>query len=186
MPFEIKTDKKALEKAQFLLQNCKNGFEKAVSRAINRSLTHSRSQASKLIRQDYTVKATTVRQTFKLKRASKTDLEGAFISKGPTLAAHNFKFSPGQDTTGAKRKAVKLTIRKDKRFEVKKGFVHQGKIFQRRGKERLPIKVLTGPAVPQMIRSDKVIKELSTQTQEMFEKRISHEIGVVLQGLDKK
>lgn len=186
MSFEINFDQNVLKKAQFLLQNCQNGFEKAVSRAINRSLVHSRNQASKLVRQNYTVKATTVRQTFKIKRASKIDLEGAFISKGPTLAAHNFKFSPGEDTTGTNRRAVKLTIRKDKRFEVKKGFVHQGKIFQRRGKERLPIKVLTGPAVPQMIGSENVIEELSTQTQETFEKRISHEIRVILQGLDKK
>lgn len=186
MPFEIKTDKKALEKAQFLLQNCQNGFEKAVSRAINRSLVHSRNQASKLVRQDYTVEAPTVRETFKLKRATKTDLEGAFISKGPTLSANKFKFSPRDDTTGTNRRAVKLTIRKKNSFEVQRGFVYQERIYQRKGKERKPLKVLTGPAVPQMIRSDKVIKELSTQTQEMFEKRLLHEIGVVLQGLDKK
>lgn len=186
MSFDIKLEREALKKAQFLLQNCKNGFETAVSRAINRSLTLARTQASKLVREDYTVKARTVNKTYKLKKASKSNLEGTFLSKGPTLGAHEFKFTPKSDTTGAKRRAVKLTIRKDKEFSVQRGFVHQKRIYQRKGKERYPIKTLTGPAVPQMIGSETVMDKLSEQTQEAVEKRLSHEVEVVLKGFDKK
>ena len=61
-------NKKALEKAAKLLSEIPKGYEVAVSRALNRAATSGRSAAVSTIRQEYTIKASTVRRAQVLKR----------------------------------------------------------------------------------------------------------------------
>mgnify|MGYP000570943687 FL=1 len=57
-------NKNALEKAAKLLSEVPNGYEAAVSRSMNRAATAGRSAAVSTIRQEYTIKASTVRRNF--------------------------------------------------------------------------------------------------------------------------
>ena len=59
---------------------------------------------------------------------------------------------------------------------------HTG-VFEREGPERFPVRELYGPATPQMMYSDEeTMDKIEAQIVETYEKRISHEIDVVLNG----
>lgn len=95
-------NKKALEKAAKLLSEIPKGYEVAVSRALNRAATSGRSAAVSTIRQEYTIKASTVRRNFSIEKATRSSLEALVTSKGPRLPLVNYKTRPKTDTTGNK------------------------------------------------------------------------------------
>ena len=58
-------------------------------------------------------------------------------------------------------------------------------IYVRTTKKRFPIKPLFGPAIPQMMGIDDVVKKLETVAQKRLDKRLDQEIRAVLMGYDK-
>jgi hypothetical protein len=56
---------------------------------------------------------------------------------------------------------------------------HKG-VFEREGRESLPLKQLYGPSVPQMVKNDDVMKIINKDANETLQKRINVEINNVL------
>ena len=71
---------------------------------------------------------------------------------------------------------------KGKPIKLEKGFVWNGNVFSRSGDERLPIIKQTGPTVPQLLNSEKILPQLQEHAQQSFEKRLSHEVDALLKG----
>lgn len=184
----ITLDEKALKQAKALLKEMPNATPKAVVRAMNRTIQSVRTEASRQVRASYTVKANDFKQHVKIKKATPKDLEAQFsgTSLKQTMSLSHFKIQPRTDTTGNKRRPVKVTIKKGSPFKVEKGFVWNGNVYQREGRDRLPIKVMSGPTVPRMLNNDEIIQKLRVKAQETFIKRLEHEIYAQLEGLSKK
>lgn len=176
-------NKNALEKAAKLLSEVPNGYEAAVSRSMNRAATAGRSAAVSTIRQEYTIKASTVRRNFTIHKATRSDLEALVTSKGPRIPLVNYKTRPKTDTTGNARKPVRVAVKARGGLKpLGKSFVYQGKILQRLDTSSLPVQEVYGPAIPVLSGNNEVVDNVEKTMQETFLKRLDHETGYLLGG----
>jgi len=125
-------------------------IDKAVNTANVKTARKTRTLISKEARKIYNVKAGDIGKVVGLRRTPDGMLiiyQGARISLGKFTA----KSKKVQSAKG-KRTGVTVRVRKDNgRKIVKKGFMVKDKIFARKGVNRFPIKLLTGPAIAQMV-----------------------------------
>lgn len=176
-------NKNALEKAAKLLSEVPNGYEAAVSRSMNRAATAGRSAAVSTIRQEYTIKASTVRRNFTIHKATRSDLEALVTSKGPRIPLVNYKTRPKTDTTGNARKPVRVAVKARGGLKpLGKSFVYRGKILQRLDTSSLPVQEVYGPAIPVLSGNNGVVDNVEKTMQETFLKRLDHETGYLLGG----
>lgn len=176
-------NKNALEKAAKLLSEVPNGYEAAVSRSMNRAATAGRFAAVSTIRQEYTIKASTVRRNFTIHKATRSDLEALVTSKGPRIPLVNYKTRPKTDTTGNARKPVRVAVKARGGLKpLGKSFVYRGKILQRLDTSSLPVQEVYGPAIPVLSGNNEVVDNVEKTMQETFLKRLDHETGYLLGG----
>ena len=176
-------NKNALEKAAKLLSEVPNGYEAAISRSMNRAATAGRSAAVSTIRQEYTIKASTVRRNFTIHKATRSDLEALVTSKGPRIPLVNYKTRPKTDTTGNARKPVRVAVKARGGLKpLGKSFVYRGKILQRLDTSSLPVQEVYGPAIPVLSGNNEVVDNVEKTMQETFLKRLDHETGYLLGG----
>ena len=174
--------RQSIRLAQDALAEIPKGAEAAAARAFNRALITGRAAAVREITKRYTVKAKDVRQTFQLKRASPGHLDAELISKGSALPLRAFSHNPTTDTTGAKRKPIRVTIGPNGAFVLTTSFVWRGNIFDRLGDRRLPIEKMTGPAVPSMLGNRDIVEEVQEVMNEAAAKRLEHELSRLIEG----
>ena len=172
-----------LRDAQMFLVGIKKGYDAATSRAMNRAATSGRSAAVRTIREEYTIKASTVRSNFKILKATRTSLEAIVYSKGPQIPLVNYRVSPKTDTTGAKRKQVRVAVKKKGGLKpLGQSFIYKGRPLQRLGSSSLPVKEVYGPAIPLIAGNDAVQKNVEKTMEETFLKRLDHEVKYLLDG----
>ena len=86
---------------------------------------------------------------------------------------------------GAKqtKKGVSVLIRKDEgRKTLAKTFIAKGQVFQRKGKERLPLVVKKTLSVPQMFNKEtmkKAFEEVSSECPKRFEHNLDYYLGKI-------
>ncbi|MBQ9273295.1 MAG: phage tail protein [Succinivibrio sp.] len=181
----IALDPKDLERAKRLLKGIPGGAHKAVARALNRTAQTTRTALSRKVTERYTVKAGDVKSSMKMTRAGK-ELEARIDIESPRIDASKFKLKPRQDTTGQPNKKVTAEYLKGSPFQVKKGFIWHGHLFEREEEKRLPINKMTGPAIAQMAGSEQVIEEVEERASDALSRNLEHEVTVLLEGWDKK
>lgn len=159
--------------------------ENAASRAINRALAGARTDATKAAGSTYTIKRQDIRKTYRIERASKKELQGRLLSVGRRLGFFHYRVRPVTDTTGNKRRPVRVEIRKGSPFYVTDGFVWRGKVMQRDGPKRMPIHKMDGPAPPQLLASPALAASVTEKMQSRFEQRLEHEVAAILKGFTK-
>lgn len=92
-----------------------------------------------------------------------------------------YKHSPKTDSTGANRKRVRVSVKREGGMKpLGQAFVWQGKIMQRVGKKRLPIEKKLGPSIPSIIGNPEVVEAIEERTDEMIVKRLDHEVNRIL------
>lgn len=175
-----------IERAQRMLYNVPGGANKALARAINRATQNARSNVVRHIRDEYTVKATDVRRTLSVTRATASNLEAEINSKGAVIPLSSFKVRPAT-VNGRRRTPIRVSVRKGNVQSLDRSFIARlggGKpnVFERVGQRRLPIRKLHGPSVAQMMGNDRVIDRISQDATDMMDKRLEHEIGRLLEG----
>lgn len=175
MKAELLINKEALKKATERLEGIPNGIETALRLSFNRALSEGRTAGTREVTKAYTVKAKNVRPTFAMHKATKSDLNAELLSTGKRLSLDTFTHRPQADTTGAKRKEVRVSIRKGSLKPVNQGFVHRAMIFQRLGKTRLPVQKQFGPAVPAMLDHEAVSDVVVETLGKSVDKRLAHE-----------
>ncbi len=182
----IEITAEAMERTQKLLAGIPKGAERAFSNAINRALTHTKSQAFKEVRQVYAVKQSDLNAATatRIQRAGTGNTVGYVLFSGVKIPL--FKFNLSQNTA-KKSKHIKAGLMKgswtafDHAFIAQMNSGHIG-IFERDGKERLPISEIMGLAGAQMMQNVEVEDHLSEDAQKMFEQRVEHEIDRILNG----
>lgn len=180
---DIVFDKKKMEMAQAMLSGIKNGFPKAVSRAINRTATTTNVQASKLIKKEYTIKGGTKGTVTK---ATTSMLAGNINFKGRPRLLRNFSM-------GITKKGITARVKRSSgRRLIPRTFIRPlvgsnvpGVLQRKKGAARYPIEVLHGPSLPQMAGNVNVQPEVEKFIQEKMDERLNHEVDALLKGYAK-
>lgn len=174
--FKVEPLDDALKKAQKQLSEVPNGFQKAFVSAANRAVESGRATASRELRNDYTLKPSSITKTFKMKKMKAGALQAEFQSIGRRIPVSSFKHRPSNaETTGANRKQVRVEIKKGRSIALRTGFKHNGQIFIRLGQSSYPIKHVSTLSVPEMLDQEErreVVEEAMVST---IEKRLDHE-----------
>lgn len=181
----VETVDDSIERASVLLSRIPNGLRTVITRALNRSLYEGRTSAIREVRKEYTVRARDVRPTFKMHRANKKDLNAELKSRGSNLELTLFSHKPKTDTTGARRRQIRVGVKKGGLKPIGQGFIHKGRIFQRLGETSYPVQLKFGIAVPVMLNNDDVSGEVLDTMRASFVKRLDHETDILLSGVVK-
>ena len=167
--FEDKALRRSLGKLEDGLQN------RAVIMAINKVVPKCKTESVRAITAEFNLKQAEVRPRIKLDRARRGKLQGEinpFASaskKGRSL--NIIHFMEGKVTLAEGRRRKKAGTQNQLRFKIKKrggvktikgAFIgNKGRtVFQRTGKERLPIKAVSTIDVPQMFNTKSIIKRI--------------------------
>lgn len=188
--FKISVDKGMLDRAQQALGSIPKSFPKALSRAVNRALQAGRTEAVRASTKKYTLKARDVRDASKIRRATAKKPEGSLNLSGSNLPLRAFAHMPkDESTTGANRKPIYVTRERGNREQYLKAFKWKGHIFERTGIRK---KTAKNPKVHETIAKPttlSVVAAVGTQAgrvrdrmQETLEKRLNHEVQVILKG----
>ena len=176
------------------LGELKSKSPQVVSRAINRAAINARKNIAKETTDRYYIKSEDVKETMSTVKSSKSRLQAAVISKGPQIALSKFKINPGTPVRyrGKSRspKVYKAGVEKAGGLKPLNGdpkaFVaiissneYKG-VFVRTSKHNYPIEQLYGPAVPQMVKNEKIMKVVSDGVNRTLQKRIDAEINNLL------
>lgn len=180
----LKAAQADIEKGQKLLAGIPDGAQRAVLNAFNRALTSGKAAGVKSVRNEYAVRADAVRKSFIMHRASRSNLKAELVSRGGNLPLSRFHYKPTSDTTGAKRKQIRVEVKKTGLKPLGQAFVWQGKVMQRLGNERLPIRQAYAIAVPVMLAHENVVEDVQTALIDATRKRMKHEVYRMLQGYE--
>lgn len=171
-----------------------NGLDRTVrdlatarSRALNRTIQMTKTEASRVIRQELpALKKRQVDRYLSVNRASRRNHEARLICRFKPMPLTYFDPQPKRPLHEYKRrkriKGVSVRVKHGRKtipgsFMARMKSGHLG-VFRRKGKPRLPIKALYGPA-PYHIFKDH-LDHLQDFALEKLEQRLRHEVGRVL------
>lgn len=180
----IKATQADIEKGRKYLVGIPDGAERALLNAFNRALVSGKAAGVKSVRKEYAIRADAVRKSFKMHKASRSDLTAELVSSGENLPLSRFHYKPTSDTTGNRRKQVRVEVKKTGLKPLGQAFVWKGKVMQRLGKERLPIRQPYAIAVPVMLAHENVVDDVQTALIDTTRKRLKHEVYRLLQGYE--
>lgn len=181
---EINAD--LIDRAETLLAGIPKGAERALSNAINRGLSHTKTQAFKKVKEVYAVKqsAPTEATTTRVQKASTGNLVGHVEFSGVKIPLYKFQVTPKEP---GKKKRVRAGVLKgggtafEHAFIAKMSNGHTG-IFERVTSRRFPIEEKMGLSAAQMIKNENIMEQLEGEAQEKINERLEHEINRILNG----
>jgi hypothetical protein len=176
-----------LEHAKRTLRALPEGVERAAVPAMNRASLAGKTYGVRKMMATYATKRANVARTVSMLKATRASLLAGFSSRGNRIPLTSFQVRPGRPST--RRDQLSVTVRKDSGGKgIKRGFVNSTKaggrlgVFQRDGSARYPIRMLFGPAVPQMLNESGVREEIEERATQILALRFDHEIGRLLKG----
>jgi hypothetical protein len=181
--FEALVIKEDLYKAALLLGDQRDKAPGVVSRALNRAAEATKTKAVKATASRYYVKQADVRQKVVTIKSSKTRLRAIVRSVDSKLPLERFKVSPLRNIP-KKPPVLRIGVKREGDLKAFKGafVIPNLKIYERIGKKRYPIKRLYGPAIPQMVGSEKTRAEVQIESMNVYNKRFAHEIKRLQEG----
>lgn len=181
MKIRLEKNENEMQKVTRLLSGCSEAIPSVFSNAMNRAAEQGRTAAIRCVTKEYTVKARTVRETMRIKRANKDDLNTELTSRGARLPLRDFKHSPSSgDTTGSNRKQIRVAVKRGG-LKPENAFIYRGRIFQRLGAARLPVEQKFSNAVPVMLNNDTVVNEVTETMESAMSRRLDYEVKRTLQ-----
>ena len=128
---------------------------KVLKNAINQTARQAKNDLKDQVRKQYTVKTGKISQAMRIQRATNSKLDATIFVKGRVLNITNYK-------TSAPKKGAKAQVKKNGGLKQiigpKEITAFKGKndlIWQRRGKERYPIKPLKSISIPKAVGNEK-------------------------------
>jgi hypothetical protein len=188
----ISLNKTDVENAERMLKGLKDGFPKVMARSLNKTTTQLKTAMIALIRSRYNYKAKTLRDRFKIQKATFTHQSASLKSSG--YGVHL------SDIVGARflkksRQGVKVNVKKATGIKrLPHAFIAKGHrsgkmiVFQRAdsgGKmvKRLPIKAQYAPDPEVLYNSHRNWPDLAAKGKKILNKNFAHELDVVLKGI---
>ena len=131
----VSLDKSSLSNAKLMLYGVKNGFPKAFCRALTNTAKNTRTEMIRLVRRDYSHKASAIRKRIKVDKATYSKLSASVESTGRSFhltdIAGTRETNKGVSVNVKKSTGVKLIPRA---FENKSG--KKAMVLRRAGKPR--------------------------------------------------
>lgn len=151
---EYQVDEQMLAEVQAKLGEMSRKAPTVISRALNKVAVTARVDLANKAQATYTVKSGGFKKDMTIRKASAGRLEAVIHSQGRPLDIEKFHVTAPQKA-GAKANIIKgnglkQLIKGNIKAFKGKGDLH-GKIYQRVGKERNPIKKLKSNSIPKMI-----------------------------------
>lgn len=157
----------------------------ASARAINRSMTAGRTQATRELTKDYAVKSRQVNERITTSRANKTNLEAEVTWRGHALNLADFRVTP-KTPQPAKRPILRAVVKRSSGWRPYHGaFIvgKNGKAYRRvTGASRYPITGVWGPSIPQLLGAKTVQEAVEKRASEVLENRLNHEINRMMES----
>ena len=163
---------------------------KALATAVNKATAKAKTQVSRSVRENYTVKASDVSSAVSFTRAKSGDNEAVLRYVGTRLGLH--KFASRVRTVAVRSKNGRYGYRrKQTRVKVHKkdaltpaigpndngGFTApDGRVYARVGVARDKIVSLMGPSIPQMVDKTKVIDPLNDMLSTELNDQFAHNL----------
>lgn len=206
----IKMDQAELDKITTMLAEFPNSAKKVRVRAVNKTLTGVRTDATNAISDEVTATKTAIRSTFGLLKSNYSDERGIIYSKGaplPLIAYSARQTNKGVtaqiDRTDARvlwPSAFISTVRTAQQaasgIEGHKGVFSRKKPpyktkaspslpWKRFGRPelRLPIKEMYGPSIPNVFARETAMKKSLASADERLQKNVDHELDYELEKL---
>lgn len=159
MADRIEVSVEGVEEAQEVLRRLPKRAERIIARALNRTATHLRSEASKRIRSEINITAAKIRTRLQIRRAKRGQLRAQVLARKRGLQLINFgaRGVTVPAAGGARRKAgVSVKVKRGgSREKLRSAFIVtlpnnvRAVVERAPGAKRLPIDVLYGPSVSQ-------------------------------------
>lgn len=181
----IEISAEAVERVEQILSGIPKGAERALSNAINRGLSRTKTAATKRVKEVYTVKSTalTAGSNVTINKASTGNLAGFVSFGGYKIPLYKFKVTP---TAPGTRKPVQASVMKGGGATFEDAFIADMRsrtgVFERETPKRFPVEELMGLAPAQMVGNDRVITGLEDEVQQVVNERLEHEIDRLLNG----
>jgi len=167
------------------LDGIKNGQQRAVTRAINRTLITWRAEAARLIRVDTGLKVGVIKDAMRINNANFSRLAGSVIVTGKRIPLIEFGATGPEPSRGRGR--VTYRVGPGRRTTVPGAFIatmhsgHRG-VFKRRSPRRLPIVELRGPSLPKVAANAAIVKAFETVADAALQKNLAHEVEFLLEN----
>lgn len=172
----------------------------ALYRAINNAVDKAFTEDKKAASEKYNVAQKNVAPTLRKAKASKANLKGAVISTGERIPLYDFKHKDGDPISVAVKKGnsmkplsgdPKAFIATMKNGHIgifeRKGTLQKGRKTRRPGVQRTVnkhnerIKQLHSLSVPQMLKDEKMMKQVEKAAMNRLHERLEHHIDRILQ-----
>lgn len=181
--FEIDTS--GLDIARGLLFNIEGGFQKANSRAINRTLIGVRQQLINQATNRYYVKSNMLRKSIGITKANSTNQVGQIKSNGKAIALSKFKINPNEPKYMKKGSLVHAAIKKSNGMKPIHSFVQRLSngyvgVFYRVAGHQYPIKQNYSLSEPSMLNQTSQTKSLQVYVDARFSKEITNQVKLLL------
>ncbi len=189
---KIELDKEQVKRALAALKSIPGGTKKAVNAAVNGALREAKKEAVDMVQSVYTVTKKKITETLHVKPVKANGIGGELVSVGSTVNARNFQHAPQGDTTGRKRKLIRLSVFQGKPKPLGFGFKSSKlnkqlfvRLKQKRGNKKDPNKWVTfekvdSISVPQMLGNAKVAPKLQERIASLIEEKADEKIKEVL------
>lgn len=178
---EITYDRNMLTQIERRLGKMKSEAPKALKNAINMTARQVRTDLKKEVRRQYIVKAGEVAKRLTMKRATNSHLEATIFVKGKPVKITNYKTTTPKK--GAKAQVLKSGGLKPlvgpKGITAFKGL--NGLIWQRRSKERMPIKPLSAVSIPKAVEV-RVYDNIEPGIKENLKRNVDAQVKRILGG----
>ena len=157
---EYQVDEQMLEEVQAKLGEMKSKAPTVISRALNKVATTARVDLANKAQATYTVKTGGFKKDMEIRKATAGRLEAVIHSQGRPLDIDRFHVTAPQKA-GAKANIIKgnglkQLIKGNIKAFKGKGKLN-GKIYQRVGNERKPLKKLKSNSIPKMIGNEEKV-----------------------------
>lgn len=157
------------------LKNSDKQLEKALYFAKNRALNTVKTELARGVPKRYDTKQKTIRDRTRVNKNT-----GEVSVTGSPIRLFKFRVTP----TSPKRQLVTASVKRARKslphaFVAQMSNGHIG-IFERVGKSRYPIRQLYSVSAPQMAGNEEVLEGAMERASIVFDERLSHEIGRLL------
>ena len=163
-------------------------LQKAANLAIPRALDSMKTQLAKETTQRYYVTSSAIKKTLTARLSTVAGVkQGVVISRAPRMSLASFKVRPKSPSYRMKRRRYQAAVKREggmKTLSPNAFYIPKRKKMYRRiapgGKSFQNLRMLYGPAIPQMLKNEQTKDAIIQKTSEVFEQRLSHEIKRLL------
>lgn len=182
---DLQIDTNDLRKIEKTYRHIKDAMPRVLSPTINRTLNKGRTEVRREIRKDYVIKQKDI--PVRVKGASRARLNGELIITSTMLPLAMFKIMPAGVQHRKRKQIIRAMVRAGHGGSLPHAFVaimpsgHRG-VFERVGKERLPIRELLAIGAAVMAKQPRIMQAVTKAMSATFQNELHRNAQRILKG----